>query len=63
MREPAIDLKAVERLGWGVALWLKADDPQALHDRLVNAGLRIVTDPFDDPFGRTLMFADPMDTQ
>ena len=35
VREPALDLQAVERLGWGVALWLKADDPQALHDRLV----------------------------
>ena len=59
VREPAIDLKAVERLGWGVALWLKADDPQALHDRLVNAGVRIVTEPFDGPFGRTFAFADP----
>ena len=59
VREPAIDLKAVDRLGWGVALWLKADDPQALHDRLVNAGVRIVTEPFDGPFGRTFEFADP----
>src|SRR5580693_3524715 len=59
VREPAVDLQAVERLGWGVALWLKADDPQVLHDRLVHAGVRIVTDPFDGPFGRTFVFADP----
>jgi predicted enzyme related to lactoylglutathione lyase len=59
VREPAIDLRAVDRLGWGVALWLKADDPQALHDRLVNAGVRIVTEPFNGPFGRTFVFADP----
>ncbi|MGC1407286.1 MAG: VOC family protein [Candidatus Dormiibacterota bacterium] len=59
VREPAIDLRAVERLGWGVALWLKADDPQALHDRLVQVGVRIVTEPFDAPFGRTFVFADP----
>ena len=59
VREPAIDLKAVERLGWGVALWLKAHEPQALHDRLVDAGVRIVTEPFDGPFGRTFVFADP----
>jgi predicted enzyme related to lactoylglutathione lyase len=58
VREPAVDLQAVERLGWGVALWLKADDPQALHDRLVHAGVRIVTEPFDGPFGRTFAFAD-----
>jgi len=59
VREPAIDLQAVERPGWGVALWLKADDPQALHDRLVDAGVRVVTEPFDGPFGRTFVFADP----
>jgi predicted enzyme related to lactoylglutathione lyase len=59
VREPGIDLKAVERLGWGVALWLKAGDPQALHDRFVVAGVRIVTEPFDGPFGRTFVFADP----
>lgn len=59
VREPAIDLRAVDRLGWGVALWLKADDPQALHDRLVLAGVRIITEPFDGPFGRTFVFADP----
>ena len=59
VREAALDLKAVEHLGWGVALWLKADDPQALHDRLADAGVRIVTEPFDGPFGRTFVFADP----
>jgi predicted enzyme related to lactoylglutathione lyase len=59
VREPAIDLQAVERLGWGVALWLKADNSQALHDRLVHAGVRIITAPFDGPFGRTFVFADP----
>ena len=59
IRERAIDLEAGERLGWGVALWLKADDPQALHDRLVDAGVRVVTEPFDGPFGRTFVFADP----
>jgi len=59
VREPAIDLTAVEHLGWGVALWLKAEDPQALHDRLGHAGVRIVTAPFDGPFGRTFAFADP----
>src|SRR5277367_910260 len=53
VRVPAVDLQAVERLGWGVALWLKADNPQGLHDRLVHAGVRIVTKPFDGPFGRT----------
>jgi predicted enzyme related to lactoylglutathione lyase len=56
---PPLTLQAVEHLGWGVALWLKADDPQVLHDTLVQAGVRIVTEPFDGPFGRTFVFADP----
>jgi hypothetical protein len=28
VREPLVDLEAVEHLGWGVAIWLKADDPR-----------------------------------
>lgn len=59
VREAAVDLDAVDRLGWGVALWLKADDPDRIHDALVAAGASIVTEPFDGPFGRTFAFADP----
>ena len=43
--------------GSRVALWLKADDAQALHDKLAAAGVRIVTAPADGPFGR--QFASP----
>ena len=59
LREPVVDLDAAERLGWGVALWLKAEDAQTLHDRLAAGGVRIVVQPFDGPFGRTFAFADP----
>jgi predicted enzyme related to lactoylglutathione lyase len=59
IREPAVDLDATDRLGWGVALWLKADDAQAMHDDLLAKGVRIVTPPFDGPFGRTFAFSDP----
>ena len=45
--------------GAGVALWLKADDAQALHDKLAAAGVRIVTAPADGPFGRQFALADP----
>lgn len=34
VREPTVDLDAVDQLGWGVALWLKADDADALHATL-----------------------------
>lgn len=59
IREPAVDLDATSRLGWGVALWLKADDVDKLHDDLAAHGVPIMTAPFDGPFGRTFAFADP----
>jgi predicted enzyme related to lactoylglutathione lyase len=59
VREPAVDLDAVDRLGWGVALWLKAEDVEKIHADLTEHGARIVTPPFDGPFGRTFAFADP----
>jgi predicted enzyme related to lactoylglutathione lyase len=59
VRDPMVDLDAVDRLGWGVVLWLKADDVEKIHDDLVEHGVPIVTEPFDGPFGRTFAFADP----
>lgn len=59
VREPVVDLEAVERLGWGVALWLRCEDSDGLYDSLVSAGTRILQEPFDGPFGRTFVFADP----
>lgn len=56
---PGFDLDAVDRPGAGVALWLHAEDAQALHDSLDAAGVPIVAPPFDSPFGRTFTFADP----
>ena len=45
--------------GLGVAIWLRADDAQAVHDGLSEAEVPIVTEPFDGPFGRTFSFRDP----
>ena len=57
---PGVDLDAaVPRPGLGVALWLHADDAQALHDRLTAADVPVVVPPSDGPFGRTFSFADP----
>ncbi len=42
-----------------VALWLAADDAQALHDQLVAAGVTIAVAPFAGTFGRTFTFLDP----
>lgn len=59
VRKPLVDLEAVARLGWGVALWLRCDDVQALHDSLVEADVPIAQEPFDGPFGMTFAFVDP----
>jgi len=56
---PGVDLDAATPSpGVEVALWLHADDAQALHDSLA-ADVPIVTAPFDGPFGRTFTFTDP----
>ena len=56
--QPDVELDAVGRPGFGVALWLHSTDAQALHDALDAAGVPILTPPFDGPFGRTFAFAD-----
>lgn len=57
---PDVDLDAASPgPGIGVALWLHAEDAQALHDALAEAGVPILGDPFDSPFGRAFTFADP----
>ena len=53
------DLESVPQPGIGMALWMHATDVQAIHDALDADGHRIVTAPFDGPFGRTVTVADP----
>jgi predicted enzyme related to lactoylglutathione lyase len=55
---PATDLDGGQP-GLGIAVWVKVDAAQALHDQLAADGVTIVTAPFDGPFGRTFAFADP----
>ncbi|MBA2346550.1 MAG: VOC family protein [Rubrobacter sp.] len=59
VREPNVDLDAVERLGWGVALWLRCDDAQELYGSLREFGVEIAQEPFDGPFGGTFSLIDP----
>ncbi len=59
VRTPVVDLDAVDRLGWGVALWLRAEDTEAVHRRVTDAGRPVVVEPHDGPFGRTFAFVDP----
>ena len=55
---PTTDLDAGQP-GLGIAVWIKVDHAQALHDQLAAKGVTIGTAPFDGPFGRTFAFADP----
>jgi len=42
-----------------IQLWWRASDAQALYERVLAAGVRILAEPFDGPFGRTFAMADP----
>jgi predicted enzyme related to lactoylglutathione lyase len=42
-----------------IQLWWRASDAQALYERAASAGVRILREPFDGPFGRTFTMADP----
>ncbi|AMT95237.1 glyoxalase [Brevibacterium linens] len=61
VREPlsGVDLDSGDRPGNGVALWLRCDDAQALHDSLAEAGVEILRAPAPSPFGLTFTIADP----
>jgi predicted enzyme related to lactoylglutathione lyase len=57
---PGVDLDATTpHPGTGIALWLHADNAQALHDDLAATGVPILAAPIDGPFGRTFTFRDP----
>ena len=55
---PDTDLDAAQP-GLGIAVWVKVDAAQALHDQLASQGVSIVTAPSDGPFGRTFAISDP----
>lgn len=59
VREPLVDLDASPQLGWGVSLWMAADDAQVLQDRLSQAGVPITSPLASGPFGPQFSFVDP----
>jgi len=42
-----------------IQLWWRASDAEALFERASAGGVTILTPPFDGPFGRTFVMADP----
>lgn len=59
LSEAKVNLDEAPQPGWGVTLWIDCDDVDALRATLEAAGVTILTPPFDGPFGRTFVFADP----
>ncbi|POH72293.1 VOC family protein [Arthrobacter glacialis] len=56
--EPGLDLESGP-LGLGVALWLHDPEAVTLHRTVADAGVRILREPFEGPFGMTFVFQDP----
>lgn len=64
---PTLGLSAARRPGQPgpspetttIQLWWRASDAQALYEKVAASGVRILTEPFDGPFGRTFSMADP----
>jgi predicted enzyme related to lactoylglutathione lyase len=59
LTQAKVNLDEAPRPGWGVTLWIDCDDVDQLHTKLQAAGATIITPPYDSPFGRALVFADP----
>ena len=59
LREAKVNMDDAQQPGLGVTLWIDCDRVNELHARLDAAGTTIITPPYDGPFGRTFVFADP----
>lgn len=56
---PGVDLDAIGQLGAGIGVWFHNADADGLYARLVEAGVPIVQEPFEGPFGTQFAFRDP----
>lgn len=54
-----VNLAEVPQPGLGVTLWIDCDAVDELHDRMQAAAATIIQAPFDSPFGRAFIIADP----
>jgi len=59
LREAKANVDDAQQPGWGMTLWIDCDHVNELHAKLEAAGTTILTPPYDGPFGRTFVFADP----
>ena len=59
LSEARVNVEEAPHPGWGVALWVDCDRVDELHAKLEAEGATIITPPYDSPFGRAFVFADP----
>ena len=59
LSQARVNLDEAPQPGWGVPLWIDCDQVDELHASLEAQGTTIVRPPFDSPFGRAFVFADP----
>lgn len=59
IRKPLVDLQATDKLGWGVGLWFGAKDVESIYRKAKKSGIRVLSEPKDSPFGKTLVLEDP----
>ncbi len=59
LSQATVNLNEAPQPGWGMTLWIDCDQVDALYARLEAAGATIIKPPFESPFGRACVFADP----
>ncbi len=59
LTQAKVNLDETPQPGLGITLWIDCDNVDELQARMQAAGATIITPPFDGPFGRTFIFADP----
>src|SRR5213080_1537716 len=59
LSEAKVNLDEAPHPGWGVTLWIDCDQVNELHAKMEATGATIIQSPYDGPFGRTFVFADP----
>ena len=59
LTQARVNLDEAPQPGWGVTLWIDCDHVDELHASMEAVGVTIIQSPYNSPFGRAFVFADP----
>jgi predicted enzyme related to lactoylglutathione lyase len=59
LSEAKVSMDEAPHPGQGVTLWIDCDGVDELYAKLEANGTTMITPPYDSPFGRAFVFADP----